>query len=142
HHFPIHPHPRRRKPCHGILHHSPHVLHSRRTHFRDGGFHSGNNLRFSGGLGQISFDQYNLSRFFVRHFLPTALGELLDGLFALFDQRSQNLLRFFVIEWSHLLHFFILEGALDHAQGGELLLRTGFHCLSNIFLNLFNQAHE
>ena len=54
-----------------------------------------------GGFRQIGFDQDDFGGFFVGHFLASAFGELLDGFFALLDQRGQHGLGFFVVERRH-----------------------------------------
>ena len=63
--------------------------------------------RFAGGFGQIAFDQDDFGGFFVGHFLASAFGELLDGFFALLDQRGQHGLRFFLVERRHFFDLLI-----------------------------------
>ena len=72
------------------------------AHFRDGGFYSRDDFRFSGGFGEVGFDHDDFGGFFVGHFLASAFGELLDGFFALFDQRGQHGLGFLIVERGHL----------------------------------------
>ena len=79
------------------------------AHLGDGGFDSGDDFRFACGFGQIGFDQHDFGGFFVGHLLASAFGELLDGFFALLDQRGQHGLRFFVVERRHF--FDLLDSA-------------------------------
>src|SRR6266566_4662622 len=129
------------KTRHDILHHGAHVFHCGRTHFADDRSYSRHDLFFSGGFGQISFDQLDLGGFLIGHLLATAFGELLDRILALLDQRTQHLLGFFVVKWRHLFDLAVLERGLNHAQGREACLVAGFHRSSDVCLDLFGQAH-
>ena len=103
--------------------------------------HSGHNLILAGGLGHVGFDQRDFGSFLVGHFLAAALGELLDGILALFDQRGEDLLRFLVVERRHLFDFAVLERGLDHAQGGQPMLVARLHGGGDVLLNLLGEAH-
>ncbi len=71
-------------------------------------FTPGYNLLLARRLGEITLDQRDFRSFLVGHLFPSALQKLLHGLLALFDQRRQHLLRFFVVEWRHLFDFAVL----------------------------------
>ena len=94
-----------------------------------------------GGLGHVGFDQRDLGGFLVGHLLAPAFGELLDGILALLDQSGQNLLRFLVVERSHLFDLAILERGLDHAESGQAVFVARLHGGDDVFLNLFAEAH-
>src|SRR5208282_1625749 len=75
------------------------------------------------------------------HLLASALGELLDRVFALLDQRGEDLLRLLVVKRRHLVDLAILERGLDHAQGGEALLFASLHGRDHVFLDLVDEGH-
>jgi len=70
------------------------------------------------------------------------LGELFDGFFALLDQGGEHGWDSFVVERGHLLDLAKVQRALDHAQGGEALLIARLHGGGDVFLDLFDEAHD
>ena len=92
-------------------------------------------------FGHVGFDQDDFGGFFVGHFLASAFGELVDGFFALLDQRGQDGLGFFVVERGHFFDLAEVEGALDHAESGEAGFVFRFHGGDDVFLDLVGQAH-
>ncbi len=140
--FPIYAHARAGKTRHGILHHGAHVFHGGRAHLGDHGFYSSDDLGVAGGFGQVGLDQNDLGGFFVGHLLASAFGELLNGIFTLFDQRGEDGLRFFIVEGRHLFDLAVLECGLHHAQSGQALLLARFHRGGDVFLDLFGEAHN
>src|SRR6185503_19226926 len=98
-------------------------------------------LGLTRGFWQVGFDYGNLSRFLVGHLLAATLGELLDGILALLDQRAQDLLRFLVVEICHFLDLPVHERSFDHAQGGETRFVARLHGSDDVFLNLIYKGH-
>ena len=59
-------------------------------------------FRRRGAGGEISFENEEFLVFLVDEILAAAFGELLDGFFALLDERLQQLNGFRVVERAHL----------------------------------------
>ena len=109
--------------------------------FGDGVLDGAMHFVVTGSGGQIFFDDGDFFGFFVREILAAALGELLDGFLALFDEGLQNLQGFQIVERAHLVNFFELQGAFDHAQDAEAQLIFFLHGRGEVALNFFDVAH-
>jgi len=80
--------------------------------FGDGGVHFG----VAGAGREIGLEDGELLGFFVDEVLTIAFSKLVDGLFALLDERLQDLDGFGLVERVNFFGFFVLDGGLDAAQ--------------------------
>ena len=64
--------------------------------------------------GKVGFEDVNLSLFFIRQLGSSALGELLDGILALFHEGSDDLERFTVVERMAAFDFTIHQRGFEH----------------------------
>ena len=71
----------------------------------------------------------------------SALPELLDRVFALFDQRIQNSNCFAFIKRLHFVDFFILDRGLHHAQYAQSELILAAHRIGHMRLNFLLKSH-
>jgi len=67
---------------------------------------------------------------------------LVDGFFALLDQRLQDLDGFGFVERVDFLGFFVLDGGLDAAEDAEAEFVFGAHRVGQVFLNFFGESHR
>ncbi|MFZ1033311.1 MAG: hypothetical protein WAN72_15060 [Candidatus Acidiferrales bacterium] len=107
--------------------HRAHLLQRIGAGFDDGFVDSAKHLVVAGRGGQILLDNFYFLGFFVSEVLAAALGKLLDGFLALFDESLQHLQGFHVVERAHFVNFLELERALHHAQDAETQLVLFFH---------------
>ena len=105
--------------------------------FGDGGVHFG----VAGAGGEIGFEDGEFLGFFVDEVLAVSFSELVDGFFALLDERLQDLDGFGFVERVNFFGFFVLDGGLDAAQDAEAELVLGAHGVDQVFLDFFGDSH-
>jgi hypothetical protein len=105
--------------------------------FGDGRVHFG----VAGAGGEIGFEDGEFLGFFVDEILAVSLSKLVDGFFALFDERLEDLDGFGFVECVDFFGFFVLDGRLDATEDAEAELVFGAHGVGQIFLDFLGESH-
>ena len=101
----------------------------------------GAELVFAGGLRHVGLDHDDLGLLLCGELGTVALGEALDRLVALLEERGEDLGLFGVGERLALVDLFGAQGGLDHAQGGEAMLLVGLHGGDDVGAEFLCDAH-
>jgi hypothetical protein len=105
--------------------------------FGDGGIHFG----IAGAGWEIGLEDGEFLGLFVDEVLAVTFSELVDGFFALLDERLEDLDGFGFVERVNFLCFFVLDGGLDAAQDAEAEFVLGAHGVNQVFLDFFSDCH-
>ena len=95
--------------------------------FLDRGFDGAVHFLVGGSGGQIGLDDGDFLFFLCGEIGAAALGKLLGGIVALFDERLQHLKGFHIVERAHLFDFLEFQGGLHHAQDTQAEFVLFFH---------------
>ena len=106
--------------------------------FGDGGVHFG----VAGAGGEIGLEDGEFLGFFIDEILAVALSKLVDGFFALLDERLQDLDGFGLVESPDFFGFLILDGGFEAAEDAEAEFVFGAHGVGQVFLDFFGESHE
>src|ERR1019366_8883234 len=98
-------------------------------------------LVLAGGLGHVGLDHADFGLLLGGELGTIALGEALDGLAALLEERAKYLSLLSVGERLALVDLFGAQGGFDHAQGEEAVLVVGLHRGDDVGVDLFADAH-
>jgi hypothetical protein len=125
----------------GGFDHGAHLFHGVGAGFGQGLRDSGVHFGVARTCGQIGFEDREFLGFLVDEILPVAFSELVDGFFALLDERLQDLNGFGFVECVDFFGFFVLDGGFDAAQDAEAEFVLGTHGVDQVFLDFFGDCH-
>src|SRR5215469_253520 len=126
---------------HHVLHYGAHILHCGRAHFGDGGFDGGNDISLANSPRHVGFDDDDFLSFFFGKLGTVSLLKRFDRVFALLDERAEDLQLFFFVEGAALFDLLVFEGGFHQAQGGETKLVSGAHGSDHVLLHLLGLGH-
>ena len=118
-----------------------HLLHGVGAGFRhgfgDGGVHFG----IAGAGGEIGLEDGEFLGFLVDQILAAALAELIDGFFALLDERLQDLNGLRFVERVDFLGFFVLDGGFYASEDAQTEFVFRAHGVDQVLLDFFGESH-
>jgi hypothetical protein len=114
-----------------------HLLHGASGGFGDGSGYGGIHLGFAGAGGEIGFDNREFLGFLVDEISAVAPCELVDRLFALLDERLQQLDGLGFVQGANFFRFLVLDRGLDAAEDTQAELVLCAHGAGKIFLDFF-----
>jgi hypothetical protein len=118
-----------------------HLLHGVGAGFGEGFGDSGVHFGVAGTGWEIRLENGEFLGLFVDEVLAIAFSKLVDGFFALLDERLQDLDGFGFVERVDFFGFLILDGGLDAAQDAEAEFIFGAHGVNQVFLDFFGDGH-
>jgi hypothetical protein len=112
-----------------------HLLHRVGAGFGDGFGDGGVHFGVAGAGGEIGLEDSKFLGFLVDEVLAIAFAELVDGFFALLDERLQDLDGFGFVERVDFFGFFVLDGGFDAAQDAQEEFVFRAHGVGEVFLD-------
>jgi hypothetical protein len=91
---------------------------------------------------QVAYQDSHFGLFLVGQVLTGGLLKRGDRVFALLDEFVHDGHHGDIVQFDPLVHFFLLQGRQQQADGAQALSVFGAHGVFHVFGDLFFQAHE